>query len=235
MGNLASGSAVTLWLIEAFIVAVPVVLAITLHEASHGLAAYRLGDPTAKENGRLSLNPLRHVDLVGTVLLPGVLYTLGSLFFGTAVLFGWAKPVPVDPRRLRFLRSGLALVALAGPGANLLMGLGWALVAKLSVVYYAQAPDTWNLLRDMSRYGIVVNTALMVLNLLPLPPLDGGRVLVCVLPWRLARPVARIEPFGIPILIVLLFTPVLGWVILGPVQYVSDSLHNLAGIWGWRF
>lgn len=222
------------WLTQALTLAVPVVLAITLHEAAHGLAAYRLGDATAKEKGRLSLNPLRHVHPVGTVIVPGVLYVLGTFFFNTAVLFGWARPVPVDPRRLRSPRRDLALVALAGPGANLIMAMGWALVARASVDYYASSPGTWNALRDMSRYGILVNTALMVLNLLPLPPLDGGRVLMCMLPPRPAGVVARIEPFGIAILVLLLFTPVLEWVILPPVQTISDALHSLAGIWGWR-
>lgn len=170
----------------------PAIPAITLHEVAHGRMARLCGDDTAARMGRLSLNPLRHIDPVGTLLVPGVLLALG------APLFGWARPVPVDPARMRQPRRDMALVALAGPLANLVMLTLWLLLAHLL--------PAQTLLADMAVAGVLVNLVLMLLNLLPFPPLDGSRVLSWLLPLPLARAMARIEPYGLYILIALMAT-----------------------------
>jgi len=192
--------------------ALPVIFAITLHEVAHGWVARALGDSTAYKQGRLSLNPLRHVDPVGTVLVPGVLLALGGGF-----LFGWAKPVPVDWRNFRKPRTDMALVAVAGPLSNLAMALGWGLLFKLAVDQGAQQ-GTWYGLMQMGRAGMLINISLMVLNLLPLPPLDGSRVLMGVLPPRAAFNYAKIERYGMMILI-LLILPIGGSSILSRIMY----------------
>ncbi len=183
--------------------ALPVIFAITLHEAAHGYVARHFGDPTAWQLGRISLNPLRHIDPVGTVLVPAMILLVSS----GALLFGWAKPVPVNFGRLRRPKQDMLWVAAAGPGANLLMALGWGLLLKLVIVSpefaYAEA------LAEMARVGIQINGVLMMLNLLPLPPLDGGRIAVSLLPGRAAWQFAQLERFGLPIMLLLLFTHVL--------------------------
>ncbi len=193
------------------IYALPVVLAITLHEAAHGYVALRLGDTTAYEAGRVSLNPIRHIDPIGTVALPLALLAIAKLFGGGGILFGWAKPVPVNFANLRDPKSGMFWVAAAGPLSNLAMALLWAIVLKtgLSIpqVYFSMP------LVLIGAAGIFVNVIFMVLNLLPLPPLDGGRILVSVLPRKLANAVSRLERYGFVILIVLLFTGALGFVL----------------------
>ncbi|MFC4487723.1 site-2 protease family protein [Tepidiphilus baoligensis] len=197
----------TLW-------ALPVLLAITLHEAAHGYVARAFGDPTAERAGRISLNPLRHVDPVGTLLVPLGILLLSLLTGAGALLFGWAKPVPVDPSRLRHPKRDMFWVAGAGPGINLAMALGWALLFKLSLTFL---PPFWAVpLARMADAGISINVALMVLNLLPLPPLDGGRMLVSVLPPRPAWALSRLEPYGIAILLVAMISGV-GSSILWPM------------------
>ncbi len=190
--------------------ALPVIFAITLHEAAHGYAARHFGDPTAWQAGRISINPLRHVDLVGTIIVPAMILLLSAGSF----LFGWAKPVPVDFGRLRQPKQDMLWVAAAGPGANLLMALGWGVLLKMAVAMpahgYSQA------MAEMARVGININAVLMVLNLLPLPPLDGGRIAVSLLPHRQAAQFAQLEPYGMVILLALLFTGVLE-TILGPL------------------
>jgi len=201
-----------------------VLFAITLHEVAHGWVAKRLGDPTAMMLGRLTLNPVRHVDPVGTVLLPALLLWIGGF------AFGWAKPVPVTWRNLRRPRRDSALVALAGPGANLLMGLGWALVVRFAITWHESLGPLTQPLAYMGVAGVFVNVVLMVLNLLPLPPLDGGRVMASVLPPRAAARYARIEPYGLVILLALL---VLGWLgkLLWPALAATLApLSWLAGI-----
>jgi Zn-dependent protease len=187
--------------------ALPVLLAITLHEAAHGYAARHFGDPTAEWAGRISLNPLRHIDPVGTLLVPGVIVASSALLGGGAFLFGWAKPVPVDMSRLRHPKADMLWVAAAGPAVNALMAMAWALVFKWVVMsplsVYSLA------LARMADAGMQINTALMVLNLLPLLPLDGGRMLVSVLPGRAAWRFAQLESYGFPILLLLVFTGVL--------------------------
>jgi Zn-dependent protease len=188
--------------------AIPVTFAITLHEAAHGYAARHFGDYTAYNAGRISLNPLRHIDPVGTIAVP-LLILVSSKLMGTGgFLFGWAKPVPVNFGQLRHPKRDMLWVAAAGPGANLIMAVGWALVLKLAL----DMPDNYFSvpLQAMAQYGIGINVVLMVLNLLPLPPLDGGRIAVSLLPGQLAWQFARIEPYGFIILLMLLFTGILG-------------------------
>ncbi len=213
-------STLTIW-------ALPVLFAITLHEAAHGYAALYFGDATAKLAGRISLNPLRHIDPVGTIIVPGLIVIMSSLAGAGAMLFGWAKPVPVNFGRLRNPKADMFWVAAAGPFANLLMALGWALLFKLAVV----APDSVYALpmAKMADAGIQINAVLMVLNLVPLPPLDGGRIAVSLLPPGPAYKFAQIEPYGFPILLFLLFTGILGD-ILGPL--VAIFRFVLATVFG---
>ncbi|MCK9260371.1 MAG: site-2 protease family protein [Azoarcus sp.] len=194
--------------------ALPVLLAITLHEAAHGYVARYFGDPTADRAGRITLNPLRHIDPVGTLLVPAGILALSVLFGGGGILFGWAKPVPVDFGRLRRPKADMLWVAAAGPGANLLMAIGWALLFKLAISS-PQGALTIPMMK-MADAGMQINGVLMLLNLLPIPPLDGGRIAVSLLPDRLAWQFSRIEPFGFPILLLLLFSGLLGS-ILGPM------------------
>jgi Zn-dependent protease len=199
------------------IYALPVLFAITLHEAAHGYVARHFGDMTAHAQGRISLNPGRHIDLVGTIIVPVVILFLSGYKF----LFGWAKPVPVNYSALRKPRQHMAWVAAAGPGANLLQALIWAGALKLAVA----APENMFSvpLRLMSEAGIVVNLVFMFLNLLPILPLDGGRILASLLPSRAAWQYARLEPLGLPLLVILLLTNVLS-VVLEPLVGVSDAL-----------
>lgn len=185
------------------VLAPPLILAITLHEVAHGWMALRCGDTTAKARGRLSLNPLRHVDPVGTVLIPGLLALFGGF------IFGWAKPVPVDYHRLRQPKRDMALVALAGPAVNGLMALAWA--ALILVGHGARTALPWlgEPLMAMGLAGVDVNVMLGVLNLVPIPPLDGSRVLAGVLPDRFGRAMAQMEPYGLIILVVLLVSGIL--------------------------
>ena len=207
------------------IYALPVIFAITLHEAAHGYVAKYFGDNTAYVLGRVSLNPLRHIDPVGTVLVPLLILTMSSLFGAGGILFGWAKPVPVDFSGLRHPKRDMLWVAAAGPLANLFMAVMWAFALKFAVI----APhNTFSLpLALMARAGITINVVLMLLNLLPILPLDGGRIVVSMLPNRLAYSFSRLEPYGFPILLLLLFTNILG-AILGPM--VSASIHVIATI-----
>ena len=200
------------------IYALPVLFAITLHEAAHGYVARHFGDMTAYAQGRISLNPARHIDLVGTILVPIAILAVSKFTAGAGLLFGWAKPVPVNYSALRRPRQNMLWVAAAGPGANMAMAVGWALLLKLSLMFpgnYFSEP-----MRLMCKAGINVNLVLMLLNLLPILPLDGGRILASLLPTRIAWGYAKLEPFGFPILLVLLFTSALG-VILAPMVNFS--------------
>src|SRR5512145_822038 len=208
--------------------ALPVTFAITLHEAAHGYAARHFGDYTAANAGRITLNPLRHIDPVGTVAVPLLILLTSKLLGGGGILFGWAKPVPVNFGQLRSPKRDMLWVAAAGPGANLFMAVCWAVVLKLAhgmPVNYFSVP-----LSGMAEIGISINVVLMVLNLFPLPPLDGGRIAVSLLPGRLAWRFAMIEPYGFIILLVLLFTGILGAVLspfIGLVLGALDALFNL--------
>jgi len=199
------------------IYALPVLFAITLHEAAHGYVARHFGDMTAHAQGRISLNPVRHIDVVGTIVVPLVILLLS----GNKFLFGWAKPVPVNYSALRKPRQHMAWVAAAGPAANLLMALIWVLLLKIAVMQ--PQSSFWLFLGLVSQAGIVVNLLFMFLNLIPILPLDGGRILASLLPRRAAGQYARLEPLGMPLLIVLLLTNVLNFV-LAPLMGASDAL-----------
>ena len=201
--------------------AVPVIFAITLHEAAHGYVARHFGDTTAFALGRISLNPARHIDLVGTVFLP--LVTLFAT--GGRIMFGWAKPVPVNFHALRHPKRDMLWVALAGPTANLAMALGWAAVLKMGALSGLAQGD---FLIQVPLAGVEVNLVFMALNLLPILPLDGGRVVVSLLPGPLAGSFARLEPFGLPILLGLVVISSYGYNVLGmfldPVMGASRSV-----------
>jgi Zn-dependent protease len=202
--------------------AIPVLFAITFHEAAHGYVARHFGDMTAYQAGRISLNPMRHIDPVGTVLLP-----LLTLWMG-GILFGWAKPVPVNFAALRNPKKDMLWVAIAGPASNLVMALGWAFLYKMGLMF----PENYfaDPMLGMAMWGIKINVVLMVLNLLPLPPLDGGRVAVSLLPHRQAYQLAKIEPYGMFILIFLAVTPVLSLVLSPLIGLVYKLLSLLFGI-----
>ena len=204
--------------------ALPVLFAITLHEVAHGWTARALGDSTAAMLGRLSLNPLKHVDPVGTVLVPLIFLLLPGGF-----LFGWAKPVPVSMRNLPHPRRDMALVAAAGPLANLAMALFWAVILKIALLQNG-VEGFWLGVKLMAGAGVVVNLVLMALNLLPVPPLDGGRVAAGLMPGAWAARFDRIEPYGLVILIVLLMSGLLG-PLLRPVMGAAQALlFALVGI-----
>lgn len=199
------------------IYALPVLFAITLHEAAHGYVARHFGDMTAFAEGRVSLNPMRHVDPVGTILVPlAILLVSGGRF-----LFGWARPVPVNYSALRKPRQHMALVAAAGPGANLAMAIGWVLLLKLGLEL-PESGYTEALVR-MAEAGVRVNLIFMFLNLLPILPLDGGRILACLLPNRMSWRYSKLEPWGLPVLLLLVVTNMLD-AVLGPLLLFSESL-----------
>lgn len=195
----------------------PLIFAITVHEAAHGWVADRLGDPTARQAGRITFNPLPHIDLVGTILVPMLMLTF------TGFLIGWAKPVPVSVARLQSPKRDMAIVAAAGPAVNLAMALAWSLILLLAhnLVHSMQSVAIPLLL--MAVAGVFVNLVLMAINLLPVPPLDGGRIVTGLLPIGVARVYARVEPYGLVILILLLISGVIG-LVLGPIVFGSISL-----------
>ena len=199
--------------------AIPVLFGITLHEAAHGYVARLFGDPTAAQAGRISLNPIRHIDPMGTIVVPLVLLFTSKLLGGAGLLFGWAKPVPVDWSRLRRPKRDMLWVALAGPASNIFMAVLWAISLRLLVESGAALDNFWV---RMGIAGIQVNLVLMALNLLPLPPLDGGRIVFSLLPDRLAWQYGRLEPYGLLILIVLLVSGVL-WTLLLPLLSLGQS------------
>jgi Zn-dependent protease len=201
----------------------PVVFAITAHEVAHGWMARRHGDNTAWMLGRLTLNPLKHIDPIGTLLLPGLLLLANAGF-----VFGWAKPVPVDARNLRNPKRDMALVALAGPAANLLMALGWALLARLGVLIGVEFISLPLIYTGVA--GISINLVLGLLNLLPIPPLDGSRILTGLLPDYWAWQYNRFERYGFIILLLLLMTNVLGLILGYPVYVLQNLFFHIAGL-----
>lgn len=208
----------------------PVVLAITVHEVAHGYVAKLFGDTSAERAGRLTLNPVRHIDPVGTILVPGLLLAATALLQTGMFVFGWAKPVPVSWGHLRRPKQDMAYVAAAGPAANLAMAVAWGLLAHLTLSALAAGNDLVIPLVLMAVAGIFINTILMVLNLLPLPPLDGGRVMTSLLPLRMAVRFARIEPYGIVILLALLLTGILQWLLGPPLVWVLSGLSVTTGL-----
>lgn len=203
----------------------PVLFAITVHEVAHGWVARKLGDPTAMMLGRLTLNPIKHIDPVGTVLLP-----LLMLAFKLPFIFGWAKPVPVTWSNLKHPKRDMALVAAAGPLANLLMALLWAVVMKQGVVLDTTLGGMAHFMIYVGGAGIFINVILLVLNLIPIPPLDGGRVLSGLLPGPWAWQLNRLEPYGMIILLLLLMSGVLSAVLYPPVLALQGALYYLIGL-----
>ena len=205
-------------------IGIPVILAITLHEAAHGYVARYFGDRTAEQLGRITLNPIRHIDPIGTLLIP----VLILLFSSGAFLFGYAKPVPVNPRNFKNPRRDMAWVALAGPAANLAMALFWTLILKIAFTQGLADNTFWV---AMAGSGILVNLVLIVLNLLPIPPLDGGRVAVGFLPVTAAAVLNRIEPYGFFIVLILLFTNILNTLMLPAIAFLMRLLAILFSVY----
>jgi len=201
-----------------------VLFGITLHEAAHGYVARLLGDPTAHDAGRISLNPVRHIDPIGTIAVPLFLLFSTKLMGGAGLLFGWAKPVPVNWSRLRRPKQDMLWVALAGPASNLGMAIGWAIALRLLVDADFTLQDFW---AQMAIAGIQVNLVLMALNLMPLPPLDGGRILVGLLPLKQAQLVARVEPYGFFIVLALVLSGIVGTLWLRPLMALGYATINL--------
>lgn len=200
------------------VLALPVLFAITVHEAAHGWMASRLGDRTAEMLGRVSINPLKHIDPIGTILVP-----LG-MFLLSGFLFGWAKPVPITWRNLKNPRRDMALVALAGPAANLIMAIFWSLSVQGGLMIFRDSAWLGLPLIYMGAAGVLINSFLMVLNLLPILPLDGGRVLSSLLPPRMALVFSRLEPYGLIIIVLLLVTGLLAKIVLPAVELTVDML-----------
>lgn len=202
---------------------IPVLFAITLHEAAHGWVAYKLGDPTAKSLGRISINPLKHVDPMGTVVVP-ILLAMVSPF-----ILGWAKPVPVEPRYFKSPLLDMALVAVAGPVSNFFMACFWALF--IVVITAVLSPSqVMGFLVTVGKNGIIINVVLMVLNLLPIPPLDGGRVMAGVLPAPLAIPYMKLEKYGMVIILLLLVSGILGKILWPIVQHFVKIIGVMFGL-----
>ena len=209
-------------IIKIALFAPPVLLAITLHEVAHGWAARYLGDPTAASLGRLSLNPIKHIDPVGTVLVPGILFVMSGF------LFGWAKPVPVNMQRLNNPKRDMALVAAAGPASNFVMAFMWAIAMKIGLMVDSDLVRM--ILLEMGKVGLGINLILMVLNLIPIPPLDGGRVLSGVLPDNLSLMLAKIEPYGMFIIFGLLAMGLLSLFLRGPLFFFQTFITKTVGI-----
>lgn len=201
----------------------PVIFAITGHEVAHGWMAKQFGDKTAEQQGRLTLNPLNHIDPLGTIIIPGLL-----LITFTGFIFGWAKPVPVDARNFKNPKKAMMVVALAGPLANLLMAVGWALLARIGVMLEFEFVSMPLIYSGVA--GITINLVLALINLLPIPPLDGSRILSGLLPDYWAWRYNQLERYGFIILIVLLATNALGYLLAYPLYYAQQLFFSLAGM-----
>lgn len=215
--NLAS------FLTTVSIAAIPIVFAITIHEVAHGWVARYFGDRTAEAEGRLSLNPIRHIDPIGTILVPALMLWVGGF------LFGWAKPVPVNPRYMRNPRGNMVWVSAAGPTVNLLMAIVWAAVMSLALGFDLGTTGEW--IFEMARIGIYINVLLAVFNMLPIPPLDGGQVLTNLLPaGPLSSALERIAPFGLFIVLGLIFTGLLVPLIGRPIAAIMGLIASVFGL-----
>ncbi len=213
MNELSTLQLIAIWIL-------PVIFAITLHEAGHGWAAFKLGDNTAHKLGRITLNPIKHIDPIGTVILPSL------LLMTTGFVFGWAKPVPVNFQQLNQPRRDMALVALAGPGANLLMAIFWSIFINIGFFFYSTY-DSAIFFIYVGQAGVIINIILMLLNLLPILPLDGGRVVHAMLPLNMADKYGKLEPFGLIVLIVLLLTGVLSQILQYFFGFIQVLLQYL--------
>ncbi|MCK5924603.1 MAG: site-2 protease family protein [Methylococcales bacterium] len=202
----------------------PVIFAITVHEVAHGWVAKKFGDPTADKLGRLTLNPIKHIDLIGTIILPAVL-----LITLTGYIFGWAKPVPVNPNNFKFPRKTMAIVALAGPVSNILMAIGWALIMRLGSVLSTHEAISLPLIY-MGVAGISINLVLALINLIPLPPLDGGRIVAGFLSEKWAFYYGYLERFGTAILLVLLLSGLLNTILGYPLFILQQWFFSLGGL-----
>ena len=214
------------------VAAIPLIFAITLHEAAHGWVANKFGDKTALMLGRVTLNPAKHIDLLGTIIFPIVMLLLGGF------IFGWAKPVPVAWQNLNKPKRDMAYVALAGPASNLLMAILWAIIAKISLIVFS-GPTTHQVIKTtatfihlVSQFGILINVLLLVLNLIPIPPLDGSRVVSSLLPANAAAAYEKIEPYGIWILLALLISGVLGFILWPPIRFLVLTIKSVFGLPG---
>ena len=207
-----------------FLLAVlPVLLAITVHEAAHGYAARHYGDRTAEMTGRLTLNPIKHINPVGTILVPAL------MFMFTPFLFGWAKPVPINTRNFKDTRMGMRMVAIAGPLSNLVMCFGWA----LAMVASQWVPESFQeAMQTMSRYGIIINAVLFVLNMLPILPLDGGRFVDTFLPAKASMQFQKIEPYGMWVIILLLVTGLLSKIMYPFISMILMAVQHFMGLFG---
>ncbi len=202
----------------------PILLAIILHEVAHGWVAYKLGDPTAKAQGRLTLNPLVHIDPIGTVVVPLVLLVLGGF------IFGWARPVPVDPRYFKDPYKDMAKVAIAGPMANMLMAIGWGFLMVWGARLQVDMPDIGKFLMYSGLAGVQINLILAALNLIPIPPLDGSRIVAAFLPPNVRNSYYRLEPYGFFILLALIFTGLLNPILMPIYLALKSVVQSVIGV-----
>ena len=216
MNELSTIQRVVVWVL-------PVIFAITVHEVAHGWVAKKKGDNTAFMLGRLTLNPIKHIDLLGTIVIPGLL-----LISGTGIIFGWAKPVPVDSRHFKNPRKDMALVAIAGPVSNLLMAIGWALLIRLAIIIESDFVTLPLIYTGIA--GISINLILALINLIPIPPLDGSRVLSAFLPSKWAWRYNQIERYGFIILMALLWSGGLSYLLGQPMFIAQKLFFSIAGL-----
>lgn len=216
MFELSAVQKIVIWIL-------PLLFAITLHEAAHAWVANHFGDTTAKMLGRLSFNPLKHIDPIGTILVPIVVLILSQFSF----VFGWAKPVPINGSLLRNPRRDMALATAAGPLSNLIMAFLWAICLKIGIMLGPRTSNTALFMVLTGQAGVIINLLLAYLNLIPIPPLDGGRIVASLLPLRQAIQYQKIEPYGIFILLALIFSGALGWIISPPIRWSSAALFSL--------
>lgn len=202
----------------------PILFAVTLHEAAHGYAALLCGDKTAKYTGRLSLNPTHHIDLIGTIVVPIITLMIGG------ILFGWAKPVPYEPRNFKNPKRDIIFVALAGPAANLVMAIIWAAISKLGINLGANQGGVPLALSLMGQYGLMINLFIMLFNLIPIPPLDGSRVIATLLSGKIAYRYYQIAPYGFFILLALIIIGALNYIIGVPFMLLQNSINSLFGL-----